>query len=73
MTKLDKNLPILDFTSKKLTELKTLVNDYIINTYNTNGYLENQVNLKHFLLVLNAVNDILKHVKQPEEDVVNED
>lgn len=73
MTKLDKNLPILDFTSKKLTELKTLVNDYIINTYNTNGYLENQVNLKHFLLVLNAVNDILKHVKQPEEDIVNED
>ena len=73
MTKLNKNLPILDFTSKKLTELKTLVNDYIINTYNTNGYLENQVNLKHFLLVLNAVNDILKHVKQPEEDIVNED
>lgn len=73
MTKLNKNLPILDFTSKKLTELKTLVNDYIINTYNTNGYLENQVNLKHFLLVLSAVNDILKHVKQPEEDIVNED
>lgn len=73
ITKLDQNIPILDFTSKKLTELKVLVNDYIINTFNTNGYLENQVNLKHFLLVLTAIDDILKHVKSPEEDVIDEE
>ena len=67
LNKKESNLDTLDFISKKLQELKTLVNDYIIKTYNTNGYLENQINLKKYLLVLEYINKMLSEINSYEK------
>lgn len=65
--KTEKNLPIIDFISKKLSDLKIMVNDYIIKSFNLYGYLENQVNLQHYLVILDAIVKILEETKKYEE------
>lgn len=67
LSKTEANLSTLDFVAKKLAELKTYVNDYIIKTFETNSYLENQINLKSFLVVLETINKILESLKTPDD------
>ena len=67
LSKSDENIQILDFVSKKLNEVRTILNDYIINTYKTNSYTENQLNLKHFLLIIEDINKILEGIKGKSE------
>ena len=72
LNKKESNLDTLDFISKKLQELKILVNDYIIKTYSTNGYLENQINLKKYLLVLEYINKMLSEINSYEKKNVQD-
>lgn len=63
LKKTEENLHTLDFVIKKLTELAEMLNDYITRTYDTNSYIENQVNYKTFLVTLEIVTKILDQVK----------
>ena len=63
LKKTEENLHTLDFVIKKLTELLNMLNDYITKTYDTNTYIENQVNYKTFLVTLEIISKILEQVK----------
>ena len=63
LKKTEENLHTLDFVIKKLTELAEMINDYITRTYDTNTYIENQVNYKTFLVTLDIITKILEQVK----------
>lgn len=68
LNKTDENISVLDFVNKKLSETKVMLNDYIVKTYQTNSYFENQLNLKHFTLILEYINKILEGIKEKPKD-----
>ena len=66
------NTRILEFVGDKLTDLKSLVNQIITNTYVTKTYIENLTIYKQCLLVLHQINNILKNMVS-ERDLSNKE
>ena len=57
-------LASITFVSEKLSELRTMVADYMNNVYSTKSYMENAINYNRFLSVLNSINDILDEISR---------
>ena len=56
------NMKVIEFLIKKLNELSTMVNDYIIHTYDTLSYTENESNFTHFLFTLSEINKVIEEI-----------
>ena len=57
-------LSSITFVSEKLSELRTMVADYMNNVYSTKSYMENAINYNRFLSVLKSINDILDEISR---------
>lgn len=57
-------LATISFVSEKLSELRTMVADYMNNVYSTKSYMENAINYNRFLAVLKGINDILDEISR---------
>lgn len=57
-------LATISFVSEKLSELRTMVADYMNNVYSTKSYMENAINYNRFLAVLKSINDILDEISR---------
>ena len=57
-------LASITFVSEKLSELRTMVADYMNNVYSTKSYMENAINYNRFLSVLKSINDILDEISR---------
>lgn len=66
--KTTKNLSIIDFSNKKLSELQGIMYDYILSTYKTKSYIENTTNYYEFLATLDGINKILKNISVSEDE-----
>lgn len=60
----DKYLSTITFVSDQLSNLRTMVADYMNNVYSTKSYMENAMNYNRFLATLKAINDILDEVRK---------
>ena len=63
----DSNVKVLSFVEKKLNDLKDLIFFYLNKTYNTNSYIQNNMILQQYLVVLNTVTEIINQIKIKEE------
>ena len=54
----------ISFVSKQLSDLRTMVSDYMNNVYSTKSYMENAMNYNRFLVTLNGINDILEEINK---------
>ncbi len=62
ITKTTDNTNVIEFVTNKMIELKDLVHYYLNNTYNTKTYIENTMNYQQYILMLNAINRMLKEI-----------
>lgn len=53
----------LEFVSVKLADLSDMVSDYLVYTFPTKSYTENEVNYNVFLTALSQINEILDKIK----------
>lgn len=53
----------LEFVCIKLNDLAERVSDYLINTYSTKSYTENEINYNLFLVAAHQINDILAKIR----------
>ena len=52
----------LEFVTNKLNDLADRVSDYLVYTYQTKSYTENEVNYNVFLVAVNQINDIIAKI-----------
>ncbi len=62
ITKTTDNTNVIEFVTNKMIELKELVHYYLNSTYNTKTYIENTMNYQQYILILNAINKMLKEI-----------
>lgn len=65
------NIKILKFISSKLLDLKKIVNDYLINSFNTKTYIENVIFYQTSLAQLNTIKKVLEEMANKPENKDN--
>lgn len=50
------HIKAIEFVSLKLTEIKDMLSDYLYYTYNTKSYIENEIQYKRYIALLNQLN-----------------
>ena len=70
VNKSSNNLESINFATITLNELKTMLNDHLVSTFETKSLVENQITLQRFLAIYTMVIKILEKVsnKQSNED-----
>lgn len=58
------NIKILEFGENKLRELHSLTYDYIMNSYNNNTYIQNNIRYKQNLIIIKKVLNLLENIEQ---------
>lgn len=66
--KTDNNLSVVDFIVKKLTELREIINYYLVNVYSTKTYVENTINIQHYLTIIASLNKMLNEIKPEDKE-----
>lgn len=66
--KTERILQPLTYCSKKLTEVRGILYEYILSSYKIKTYIENMSNYYEFLAVLQAINKIFSEISEKEED-----
>lgn len=62
--KIEKYLPIVEFISDKLSELRSTISDYLNGgTFKSLSYTENMINYNKFVAVLHGINKIIEEIK----------
>lgn len=56
----EEDIGVIEYVSSTLSNLRTMITDYIDKAYPLNSYIENSVNYNRFLAVLQGVNKILE-------------
>lgn len=66
----DANMKIIKFISSKLLDLKNIVNDYLVDTFDTKTYIENTIFYQTNLAQLNTIKKVLEDmaIKVENED-----
>ena len=52
----------LEFVSTKLNDLADNVSDYLVYTYSTKSYTENEINYNLFLAAVHQINDVIAKI-----------
>ena len=55
---------LLEFIARKLLELKELSRDYLLKTFNTRTYIQNQVELQRMIVAFNLVTNLISEIRQ---------
>ena len=63
----DECIPVIDYIAKQLSQLETMLTDYMNNVYKTKSYIENSINYNRFLAVLNGIDKILVEMNKKVE------
>lgn len=58
------NISAVEYVSNTLSDLKTMLSDYMNHVYKTKSYTENLINYNRFLAVLSGVNKILEELNK---------
>lgn len=65
--KTDETVRVIDYVINTLTDLKTYLNDYVVNMYDIKTYLQNTVNFQKYLAVFDSVKAITEEIKRTSE------
>lgn len=57
-------IPVIEYISDTLANLKTRLSDYVENVYSIKSYIENSINYNRFLAVLNGIQKILEEINK---------
>lgn len=60
----EEDIGVIEYISSTLSNLRTMITDYIDKAYPLNSYIENSVNYNRFLAVLQGINKILEDVSK---------
>ena len=63
----EENIAIIEYISKRLNSLRTMMSDYVSSIYSTKSYIENSINYNRFLAVLNGIDKMLNQISKKEE------
>ena len=55
---------LLEFIGRKLLELKEYSRDYLLKTFNTRTYIQNQVELQRMIVTFNLVTNLISEIRQ---------
>lgn len=58
----DENLLVLERITNTLSDLKVYIEHYLMYTFDTKTYTENEVNLQKYISIFNAVKEIFKEI-----------
>ena len=61
-SKEDAYIKLIEFVTNKMNELREMIDDYLVNTFNTKSYIENEINYRRFLIVLEQINKIISEI-----------
>ena len=64
----EENIGVIEYVSKNLNNLRTMLSDYVSSIYSTKSYIENSINYNRFLAVLNGINKMLEQIHKKEEE-----
>lgn len=64
----EENIGVIEYVSKNLNNLRTMLSDYVSSIYSTKSYIENSINYNRFLAVLNGINKMLEQIPEKEEE-----
>ena len=64
----EENIGVIEYVSKNLNNLRTMLSDYVSSIYSTKSYIENSINYNRFLAVLNGINKMLEEIPKKEEE-----
>ena len=59
INRVEDNIKPIEFVTRRLLELKTLVRDSLIESYDTRSYVENQVLLQRHMAIFSALTDVI--------------
>lgn len=62
--KTDDTVRVIDYVINTLSDLKTYLNDYIVNMYDIKTYLQNTVNFQKYLAIFDSVKAITEEIKR---------
>lgn len=62
ISKTDENIVVIEFIVNKLSDLRTIVDDYLTKTFPTKTYIENSAEYQRYLAVLHSINKLLKEL-----------
>ena len=71
--KTDETIKLIDYVNNTLMDLKTYLNDYVVNTYDSCTYLQNTVNFQKFLTVFDSIRAIFEDIKSGTTDTTEEE
>ena len=55
---------LLEFIARKLLELKELSRDYLLKTFNTRTYIQNQIELQRMIIAFNLVTNLISELRE---------
>ena len=55
---------LLEFIGRKLLELKEYSRDYLLKTFNTRTYIQNQIELQRMIVTFNLVTNLISEIRQ---------
>lgn len=58
----NKNSSVINFISRNLADLRTMVVDYLDEVYSTKSYTENSITYNRFVAVLHGINKMLEEI-----------
>lgn len=64
----EKTISILQFSSKKLLEVRNIIHDYIVDTYKTKTYIENMITYYEFVSTVNSIANLIDKLKDEEDE-----
>lgn len=62
----EQNTAILNFSATKITELRTMILDYMTDVYSRKSYMENAIMFNQYLAVLSGIKQLLDQIPLPE-------
>ena len=71
--KTDETIKLIDYVNNTIMDLKTYLNDYVVNTYDSCTYLQNTVNFQKFLTVFDSIRAIFEDIKSGTTDTTEEE
>lgn len=71
--KTDETIKLIDYVNNTIMDLKTYLNDYVVNTYDSCTYLQNTVNFQKFLTVFDSIRAIFEDIKSSTTDTTEEE
>ena len=64
----EENIPVIEYVSKQLADLQSMIADYMNFSYKTKSYIENSINYNRFIAVLNGINKILEEMNKKDTE-----